>query len=1217
MIEPVILVDAAAREIALDTGTSFIVQAPAGSGKTELLTRRFLRLLAEVDSPDQILAITFTRSATAEMRRRILGAMEAARDGTDDSDKFKESRELALAALLNAEKQGWDIFRNPHLLRIETIDSFCLSLAHRTPLLSRLGGTFQPTEIAEPLYDIAAQRTLRMLGGPDAALNVAISTLLRVRDNGLAECAELIASMLARRDQWSSRFVLDTSSDWQDQVRSELEKPMKRAITRTLNQLNKMFVASAIDGTQFAELASFACANLRLESSEPCRKHLAKIATLDLYKNLPSFAAEDLNAWKAIAAHLLTGGGDWRKSINKQHGFPPKSKTQILQLQEIIQHLQRVPGLQETLYQTRDLPPAAYSDDQWSLLSRLFLTLRAATAQLKVVFAERNAVDFIEIGLAAEQVLKLSDELLGDLPSELALSTSEQLRHLLVDEFQDTSRRQHRLLSMLVRAWSADEGRTCFLVGDPMQSIYLFRQAEVELFQHAKKHGLGSGDESLPLESLQLTTNFRSHRGLVDRLNAILEPVFLQDVKPDAASVVFTPSEAYEPELVPNSVEIHANLIPPQDSREQSRESRSRAQEVEANQVLEIVRSHRTDISNNNRYIIAILARARNHLLPIAAALRRNNIVFRAVEMENLGERQEVVDLQALLRALLHPMDRVAWLAVLRAPWCGLTLADLHKLTGEDDRTFRKTPVLELLRTRLSLLSEEGQQRAGKTLAVLEEAIRQRQFQSSSQSLSTLVERTWYSLGGRDCVDKTAYENTQVYFDMLDKISADGISCINGELEQNLTRLFAQPDSESSEFNGVQLMTIHKAKGLGFDVVIVPGLHRATRPEQSKLLTWLERSVPPSETAEANEVSEVLVAPICEKGEESNSLTKWVEHQEKARLDEEQKRLFYVACTRAGKELHLLGTSEIKASTNKTTGEITYSLKRGDTSSLLQTAWPGLDADFQQSLETWKQKNAALAATSGVTTMPLRESYQPETLFDLAAAEERPATLRRLPDNFVPDRFRGNVTIPDTDATRNAEHDLFDRPSGSLRVRAFGVAVHALLDRASRKIQAGATVAQCQKQLPPWTAATANLLQQQGLSRAESKRLSLNVISAVNGALEDETGRWILSPHHDAQNEAEWTGWLNGTLRNIRVDRVFRAGEEVSAPGDNIYWIIDYKTSTHSALGLESFFQEQKEEYKPQLEAYAAVLRLLKGPGTRIRLGLYYPLLHKLESWFY
>ena len=531
MIEVPILADSEARKQALETGTSFIVQAPAGSGKTELLTRRFLRLLAEVESPQQILAITFTRAATAEMRRRILGAMENARDGNDDSDKSKELRELALAAVRNAEKRDWDIFRNPHLLRIETIDSFCLSLAHRTPLLSRLGGTFQPTEIAEPLYDLAAQRTLRMLGGSNAALNDAINTLLRVRDNGLSECAQLIASMLARRDQWSSRYVFDLTPDWQEHVRTELQKPMKRAITRTLTQLTQHLADAGVDGSEIAMLAALACANLRLENSEACRKRLLSIESIAGHGDAPSFDENSIEVWKSLAAFLLTGNKDWRKSFTKRDGFPVSSRAQGGQMQAISARFQSIPGFREILCQTRNLPPPAYSDEQWSLLSKLFITLRAATAQLKVVFAERNTVDFIEIGLAAEQVLKLSDEMLGDLPSELALSKSEELRHLLVDEFQDTSRRQHKLLSMLVRAWSGDERRTCFLVGDPMQSIYLFRQAEVELFQRAKKYGLGSGDETLPLESLQLTTNFRSHRELVDRLNQILEPIFPSERK--------------------------------------------------------------------------------------------------------------------------------------------------------------------------------------------------------------------------------------------------------------------------------------------------------------------------------------------------------------------------------------------------------------------------------------------------------------------------------------------------------------------------------------------------------------------------------------------------------------------------------------------------------------------------------------------------------------
>ena len=122
-----------------------------------------------------------------------------------------------------------------------------------------------------------------------------------------------------------------------------------------------------------------------------------------------------------------------------------------------------------------------------------------------------------------------------------------------------------------------------------------------------------------------------------------------------------------------------------------------------------------------------------------------------------------------------------------------------------------------------------------------------------------------------------------------------------------------------------------------------------------------------------------------------------------------------------------------------------------------------------------------------------------------------------------------------------------------------------------------------------------NLLKSEGVSTSLAASLSDDVIQAVSQALEDQAGRWILSPQQDAENEAAWTGWLKGALRNVRADRVFRAGETMGAPGDDVYWIIDYKTASHSESTLEAFLDQEKIEYKPQLEAYAEFLRLLKG----------------------
>ena len=115
----------------------------------------------------------------------------------------------------------------------------------------------------------------------------------------------------------------------------------------------------------------------------------------------------------------------------------------------------------------RELPPARYPEDDWQIVRACFTLLRRAAAELKVEFAEAGVVDFTEVSQMAQRVLKGEDEL----PSDAAIDIADGIHHLLVDEFQDTSRRQHKLISSLVAAWPEPEGRTVFVVGDPMQSI--------------------------------------------------------------------------------------------------------------------------------------------------------------------------------------------------------------------------------------------------------------------------------------------------------------------------------------------------------------------------------------------------------------------------------------------------------------------------------------------------------------------------------------------------------------------------------------------------------------------------------------------------------------------------------------------------------------------------------------------------------------------------
>ena len=196
--------DQAERNRALDPARSILVQAPAGSGKTDLLTRRFLRVLAEVDDPGQIVAITFTKAAAAEMRHRILSELEKATLVLESEKPSDDTSMQALAcrALDHSNKHGWNLLDLPTQLRISTIDSFCHALALQQPLLSGVGGNLQIDEQPMKLYRRAARQTLQMVEGSDPAVIASIEKLLLWRDNGWQEMEELLVNMLAQRDRW-------------------------------------------------------------------------------------------------------------------------------------------------------------------------------------------------------------------------------------------------------------------------------------------------------------------------------------------------------------------------------------------------------------------------------------------------------------------------------------------------------------------------------------------------------------------------------------------------------------------------------------------------------------------------------------------------------------------------------------------------------------------------------------------------------------------------------------------------------------------------------------------------------------------------------------------------------------------------------------------------------------------------------------------------------
>jgi ATP-dependent exoDNAse (exonuclease V) beta subunit len=437
------------------------------------------------------------------------------------------------------------------------------------------------------------------------------------------------------------------------------------------------------------------------------------------------------------------------------------------------------------LKKVRKLPLPQYSEDEWRFVRALLVTLLQCAAHLKVVFAEKGSVDFIEMASAARTALETDEG-----PTELGLAVGAQLKHLLVDEFQDTSQSQLGLVNALTRTWEAESGNTLFLVGDPMQSIYMFREAEVTIFTRAfREKQEGVRDLRWKVQPVRLTANFRSQKGLVEWFNRTHSQILTGD--DDALSAVgYSKAESVE-EASPKPVTVKGFS-----AGDRSGEAVYLAEEVAA------------CLREDSKRTIAVLVRARTHLAHIVRELEARGIGYRAVEIDELAKRQTVLDLDALARAILDEADRTAWLAVLRAPWVGLTLADLWELCRGD----RDSTISSLLQSRVDCLSVDGRERAAKVLETIRVAARD----WTTTSFRVVLERAWISLGGpaalREADAASCAREASAYFAFLEERWAAGIRPGTRQFQAKLERLYAPAATDPSI--RVDLLTIQRS-GVG------------------------------------------------------------------------------------------------------------------------------------------------------------------------------------------------------------------------------------------------------------------------------------------------------------------------------------------------------------------------------------------------------------------
>jgi ATP-dependent exoDNAse (exonuclease V) beta subunit len=290
---------------------------------------------------------------------------------------------------------------------------------------------------------------------------------------------------------------------------------------------------------------------------------------------------------------------------------------------------------------------------------------------------------------------------------------------------------------------------------------------------------------------------------------------------------------------------------------------------------------------------IAILARSRGQLQPILAALRSRGISYNAQDIDALATTPVVADLFTLCRALANPADQIAWLALLRAPWCGLLLADLLQVArwGTDGPTGSVAAALQDPNL-LAGLSEDGRSRARHVAAALQQAQRSR----DRLALRVWVEQLWLQLGGPDCAgDETGLHNAEQFLQLLERADSEGRGLDIPWLRRRLASLYAHSGDPGAR---VQLMTLHRAKGLEFDLVILPALAAATRPDERPVLLW-------DDYTDARGERRFLLATDDHSQPGTPGLYNTLQRVRKRKSRAENARLLYVGATRAVQRLQL------------------------------------------------------------------------------------------------------------------------------------------------------------------------------------------------------------------------------------------------------------------------------------------------------------------------
>ena len=800
--------DSKQRNQALDITKSFIVQAPAGSGKTEILTQRYLKLLAVSKNPESIVALTFTNKAVAELKSRIMDSLLMKKP---DLEHKKLTFDLAQKVLKQDIKYNWNLLHNHHRISVLTLDSLAAKITHNYPSEDNFATqSMLENFIASEFYTDSAKQVLLKIDEEKC-----VQELLQHLDNSSNNFIKLVAKMLSFRDKWITK-VFDSSS-------INLE-----SINNCINSINKEYIDTiyplAVDnfGNSFFNLCSF---NPKLAQ----------------FEKIPQTTLE----WQNLSELLLTKTGNIRKSVA---GFDKKNKDIKVLFNDIIHSFSS--NFIKLLASAIALPRI---DEDSHTLQNIVKVLMIANSELQDLFFKNNKTDFIEVMLKANNALNTDDKI-----SDISLLLDYKIEHILLDEFQDTSYTQLDLITNIVKHWELESGRTLFVVGDPMQSIYLFRGAQVGVFLQSQEFGIAD----IKLENITLTQNFRSTKNIVEENNKIFSNIFPELDNINSGAICFAKSSS-NADKKGTAISIYP-FLPNQE-------------ELEVKQILKI-------INDNIDKEVAILCRSRNHSIEIIKTLELAKVKFEAVKNTKLIANIFTQDLLNIVKILLNPNDRLAWFCILRNPWCGLKLDDILEISQGDIWQNLANHNLELI----------DKNRVKQIWQIFNTAF----VNLGSFSLVNILVSVADSLGITANLDSLE----KIIFDKFNNIIA---KCEDlNKLEITIIEKYLEDLYSPAINSNIKIMTIHQSKGLEFDVIIVPSIGKSPKAKDRELIYLSEFK---------NHGMLLAALPYQNSGQNYE----YLHSVEKSREYYESIRLLYVTLTRAKSQVHLLGSVNNKLKPKK------------------------------------------------------------------------------------------------------------------------------------------------------------------------------------------------------------------------------------------------------------------------------------------------------------